>query len=149
MDWHIPNECANILWFPAELKHKVLQLALTFACGINQLSPGAYLLRQDLFPVIANVRRSCTVLSHFLHRCLRIHRLIPTYLSSITQIIKSQSTQAFTFEASLLLSVLANFHRSDAAKLNPYLNALQEVEDREMLRGICWSAGYAVEGVVR
>jgi hypothetical protein len=38
------------------LKHRTLQLALVFACGVGQLSPGAYLLRRDLFPVIVMVR---------------------------------------------------------------------------------------------
>jgi hypothetical protein len=33
----------------------VLQLAIVFMCGINQLSPGAYLLRGDLFPTIISV----------------------------------------------------------------------------------------------
>ena len=33
----------------------MLQLAVVFMCGINQLSPGAYLLRGDLFPSIISV----------------------------------------------------------------------------------------------
>lgn len=33
----------------------MLQLAVVFMCGINQLSPGAYLLRGDLFPTIISV----------------------------------------------------------------------------------------------
>lgn len=37
------------------LRHQVLQLAIVFTCSINQLSPGAYLLRRDLFPAIAKV----------------------------------------------------------------------------------------------
>ena len=130
---------SGLLTALAEMKHKVLQLALTFASGINQLSPGAYLLRRDLFPAITNVCEDNIYLSSSGHS---------GYVNPY-QIIKSQATQSFTFEASLLLSVLANFHRSDAAKLNPYLHALEQVEDRELLRGICRSAAYAIEGVVR
>lgn len=39
----------------ASIRHQVLQLAVVFVCGIGQLSPGAYLLRRDLFPAIATV----------------------------------------------------------------------------------------------
>ncbi|KAI9512521.1 hypothetical protein F5148DRAFT_973492 [Russula earlei] len=41
----------------SELRHEVLQLAVVFMCGINQLSPGAYLLRGDLFPAILSMIR--------------------------------------------------------------------------------------------
>lgn len=41
-----------------DLKHQVLQLAVVFSCSISQLSPGAFLLRRDLFPAIASVRRT-------------------------------------------------------------------------------------------
>lgn len=39
-----------------DLKHQVLQLAVVFSCSISQLSPGAFLLRRDLFPAITSVR---------------------------------------------------------------------------------------------
>ncbi|KAF8274147.1 hypothetical protein EI94DRAFT_1714828 [Lactarius quietus] len=51
---------------PAELRHEVLQLAIIFMCGVNQLSPGAYLLREDLFPAI--VASDAARLNPFLHR---------------------------------------------------------------------------------
>ena len=41
----------------AALRHRALQLAIVFTSRINQLSPGAYLLRRDLFPALVNVRR--------------------------------------------------------------------------------------------
>lgn len=41
---------------PADMKHRVLQLAIVFACSINQLSPGAYLLRKNFFPPLVKVR---------------------------------------------------------------------------------------------
>ncbi len=40
---------------PAEVKHRVLQLANIFACSINQLSPGAYLLQKNFFPPLVKV----------------------------------------------------------------------------------------------
>lgn len=39
-----------------DLRHEVLQLAIVFMCGVNQLSPGAYLLRKDLSLAIVAVR---------------------------------------------------------------------------------------------
>jgi hypothetical protein len=103
---------------PEALRHQVLQLAVVFTCSINQLSPGAYFLRRDLFPCIAKV-------------------------------ITSPDTQRFTFEASLLLSILANFHKSDAAKLNPYLQRIGATQDTELMRKICWAAGFALDAAVK
>ena len=40
------------------MRHRVLQLAIIYASGINQLSPGAYFLRRDLFPSLVNARSS-------------------------------------------------------------------------------------------
>lgn len=37
------------------LRHKILQLALTFMCAIAQLSPGAYFLQKDLYPSLVSV----------------------------------------------------------------------------------------------
>lgn len=61
----------------------------------------------------------------------------------------SPDTEQFTFEAILLLALLANFHKSDAAKLNPYLRRIQESEDGDFMRMICWSANFAVSAVVK
>ncbi|KAH9982834.1 hypothetical protein BGW80DRAFT_47909 [Lactifluus volemus] len=97
---------------PVELRHEVLQLAIVFLCGINQLSPGAYLLRDDLFPAIISI-------------------------------IRGRETGRFTFEALLLLALLSNFHKSDAAKMNPFLHQIKEITDVEVLRKVCWNAGYA------
>lgn len=38
-----------------EMRHCTLQLALVLACGLGQLSPGAYFLNQDIFPAILSV----------------------------------------------------------------------------------------------
>lgn len=39
------------------LRHRTLQLALLFICGIKELSPGAYFLRRDLYPTLVQVRQ--------------------------------------------------------------------------------------------
>ncbi|ETW87018.1 hypothetical protein HETIRDRAFT_166541 [Heterobasidion irregulare TC 32-1] len=103
---------------PASLRHEVLQLAIIFMCGINQLSPGAYFLRRDLF-------------------------------GSILSIMKDPKTEMYTFEALLLLSLLANFHKSDAAKLNPYLQRIAETTDIALMRNICWAANFATAATIK
>ncbi len=87
----------------ASNRHRALQLALIFMCSVNNLSPGAYFLRKDIFP-------------------------------ALVIFIKSPGTGKFTFEALLLLAVLANFHKSDAAKLNPYLKRIGWIDDRDLMR---------------
>ncbi|THH13581.1 hypothetical protein EW146_g6658 [Bondarzewia mesenterica] len=103
---------------PASLRHEVLQLAIIFMCGINQLSPGAYFLRRDLF-------------------------------SSIISIVKHPDTEKFTFEALLLLSLLANFHKSDAAKLNPYIRRIAETDDKDLMQKVCWASNFAAAAAVK
>jgi len=65
------------------------------------------------------------------------------------QIIRSPETKQFAFEAALLLALLANFHKTDAANLNPYLRRIHETEDRELMRTICWAADFAVEAAIK
>lgn len=67
----------------------------------------------------------------------------------IAKVITSPDTQRFTFEASLLLSILANFHKSDAAKLNPYLQRIRDTQDTELMRKICWATGFALDAAVK
>ncbi|KAH9081708.1 hypothetical protein EDB83DRAFT_2334344 [Lactarius deliciosus] len=83
---------------PVDLRHEVLQLAI--------LSPGAYLLREDLTP-------------------------------AIVAMIRGPETGKFTFEALLLLALLSNFHKSDAARLNPFLRHIGEITDVDVLRRAC------------
>ncbi|KIJ24304.1 hypothetical protein M422DRAFT_274945, partial [Sphaerobolus stellatus SS14] len=99
---------------PVELRHRALQLGLVFMCGVNQLSPGAYFLRRDLYPALSSM-------------------------------ILSPKTGQFAFEATLLLAILANFHRSDAAKTNPYLNRLKQSTDAELMKKFTWIIAYAVQ----
>ena len=65
------------------------------------------------------------------------------------QIIKGRETGRFTFEALLLLTLLSNFHKSDAAKLNPFLRHIGEITDMEVLRKVCWAAEFAVTATAR
>ncbi|KAK0208779.1 hypothetical protein DFS33DRAFT_473524 [Desarmillaria ectypa] len=97
----------------AAIRHQILQLGITFMCGISQLSPGAYFLRRNLFP-------------------------------SIVAFIKGSDTEQYTFEAVLFLALLADFHKSDAARLNPYLPQIKEIKDIDLMKKICWAANFAL-----
>jgi len=59
--------------------------------------------------------------------------------------IKSPDTTAFTFEATLLLSLLANFHRAEAANLNSYLRQIRESTDQGLFEKICWAIDFAFD----
>ncbi|KAH9004073.1 hypothetical protein EDB86DRAFT_2886537 [Lactarius hatsudake] len=103
---------------PVDLRHEVLQLAIVFMCGVNQLSPGAYLLREDLTP-------------------------------AIVAMIRGPETGRFTFEALLLLALLSNFHKSDAAKLNPFLRHIGEITDVDVLRRACWATEFTAAATIK
>ncbi|KAG6380882.1 hypothetical protein JVT61DRAFT_5273 [Boletus reticuloceps] len=103
---------------PATMRHRVLQLAIVYTSSVNQLSPGAYLLRRDLFP-------------------------------ALVKLVKSPETERYTFEATLLLSFLANFHRSDAAKLNPYLQHIRDTGDIALMKKICWATNFACDTAIK
>ncbi|KAF9074812.1 hypothetical protein BDP27DRAFT_1380923 [Rhodocollybia butyracea] len=55
----------------------------------------------------------------------------------------------YTFEAALLFAILANFHRSDASQLNPYLKRMKKMEDLDIMRKICWATSFALESTIR
>ncbi|KAH9065797.1 hypothetical protein EDB87DRAFT_1593217 [Lactarius vividus] len=103
---------------PVDLRHEVLQLAIVFMCGVNQLSPGAYLLREDFTP-------------------------------AIVAMIRGPETGRFTFEALLLLALLSNFHKSDAAKLNPFLRHIGEITDVDVLRRVCWATEFTAAATTK
>jgi hypothetical protein len=63
--------------------------------------------------------------------------------------IKGRETGRFTFEALLLLALLSNFHKSDAAKLNPFLRHIGEIADVEVLRTVCWAAEFTAGATAR
>ncbi|KAJ6575294.1 hypothetical protein B0H19DRAFT_1128072 [Mycena capillaripes] len=65
---------------------------------------------------------------------------------SIVSFIKAPETEIYTFEAILLISLLANFHKS---KQNPYIQRIQETEDKDLMRKICWASNFALDAVVK
>ncbi|KAF9814518.1 hypothetical protein IEO21_05069 [Rhodonia placenta] len=67
----------------------------------------------------------------------------------IVTIITSLETEQFTFEAALLLALLANFHKSDAAKLNPYLRRIRETQDDALMHKVCWASNFAADAVAK
>ncbi|RPD55914.1 DUF1741-domain-containing protein [Lentinus tigrinus ALCF2SS1-6] len=69
--------------------------------------------------------------------------------SCIVTTVTSPDTEQFTFEAILLLALLANFHKSDAAKLNPYLKRIRETQDEDFMRMTCWAANFAASAVAK
>ncbi|KXN88778.1 UPF0668 protein C10orf76 [Leucoagaricus sp. SymC.cos] len=81
-----------------------------------------------------------SLVSYFLRR-----DLLPTLVA----FIRSPQTEKFTFEAILLLCVLANFHRSDAARLNPYLRRLSTWEDVEFFRRVNWATNFALNAAIQ
>lgn len=65
------------------------------------------------------------------------------------QVITSPDTERYTFEAALLLALLANFHKSDAAKLNPYLKRITEAKDAGLMQKITWASNFAADAVIK
>jgi hypothetical protein len=116
-----------------------LQLALVLVTGLAQLSPGAYFLRTDLFPAIVDVR-SVPLLDV-------IRRSDDPFYSS--QVILGTDTRKHTFEAMLLLALLANFHKSDAPHQNPYIAQIRQTQSRDLLQMIAWASNTSVEAVVK
>ncbi|KAH7107043.1 hypothetical protein BKA62DRAFT_685856 [Auriculariales sp. MPI-PUGE-AT-0066] len=104
---------------PLPLKRRALQIALLFMCGVNQMSPGAYILR-------------CTDL---LTICLALLR-------------RSESA-SFSVECVLLLALLANYHKSDASALNAFLKGVKEAKDDAAFAQICVSVQVVCASTVR
>ncbi|XP_006454085.1 hypothetical protein AGABI2DRAFT_113843 [Agaricus bisporus var. bisporus H97] len=71
------------------------------------------------------------------------------FFSIIVCFVKSPKTERFSFEATLLLCILANFHRSDAARLNPYLRKLSACDDIDFFRKVAWTFNFALNTAVR
>jgi hypothetical protein len=66
-------------------------------------------------------------------------------LSSITlKLVGSPEMEQYTFEAILFLAILANYHKSDAAKLNPYLKRIRETTDTDFMNKLCWASNFAL-----
>lgn len=57
--------------------------------------------------------------------------------------------EEYTFEAMLFLSILANYHKSDAANLNPYLKRIRECTDGDFMRKLCWATNFALVASIK
>ena len=62
--------------------------------------------------------------------------------------MKSPETEQFTFEAVLFLAILVNYHKSDAARLNPYLKRIRESTDGDFMRKLCWASNIALQTAI-
>ncbi|KAF9056114.1 hypothetical protein BJ165DRAFT_477877 [Panaeolus papilionaceus] len=71
------------------------------------------------------------------------------FFPSIIEIVRDPLTEQYTFEAVAFITVLANYHKSDAAKLNPYLKQIAGVIDGEFMRKICWASNYLLENSIK
>lgn len=63
--------------------------------------------------------------------------------------VGTPESDKYTFEAILLLALLANFHKSEAAKLNPYLHRMKDLSDANLMQKIYWSANFAVNTAIK
>ncbi len=105
-------------------------------CSVGQLSAGAYFLRRNFYPSIVSVR-------------VRARRSdLPTEFL-FQKLVKSPETEQFTFEAVLFLAILANYHKSDAARLNPYLKRIRECTDGDFMRKLCWASNFALQTAIK
>ncbi|TFK30905.1 hypothetical protein FA15DRAFT_37443 [Coprinopsis marcescibilis] len=68
---------------------------------------------------------------------------------AIANFIRSPDTGSFTLHGTLFLAILANYHKSDAAKLNPYLKRIKECEDEVLMSKLCASVNESIEIAVR
>lgn len=55
----------------------------------------------------------------------------------------------FALDAALFLAILANYHKSDAARMNPYLKRIKECEDDDVLQRICGAVSAFIDAAVR
>lgn len=65
------------------------------------------------------------------------------------QFIKGSDTEQYTFEAVLFLALLADFHKSDAARLNPYLSQIKETKDTDLMKKVCWAVTFALVASIK
>lgn len=69
--------------------------------------------------------------------------------SALSTFITSPETERFVFEAVLFLSILSNFHHSEALKLNPVVICMKNISDKSFLRKVCWATKFALEMAIR
>jgi hypothetical protein len=68
---------------------------------------------------------------------------------TIFQFIQSTGREASTLEAAAFLAILANYHKSDAAKMNPYLKRIKDCADEQAMRNIRLATLSALNEAVR
>ncbi|KAH9486507.1 Armadillo-like helical domain-containing protein 3 [Psilocybe cubensis] len=66
------------------------------------------------------------------------------FFPSIVSFVKSPEMEQYVFEAVLFLAILANYHKSDAAKLNTYLKQIRNSSDGDFMRKLCWVSNYTL-----
>ncbi|KAF4623526.1 hypothetical protein D9613_002229 [Agrocybe pediades] len=71
------------------------------------------------------------------------------FFPSIVSVVKTPDTEQYTFEAVLFLAILANYHKSDAAKLNPYLKKIRETTDGDFMRKLCWASNFTLSTAIQ
>ncbi|KAJ3516078.1 hypothetical protein NLJ89_g1346 [Agrocybe chaxingu] len=71
------------------------------------------------------------------------------FFSSVASLATAPETEEYTFEGILFLAILANYHKSDAAKLNPYLKRIRETTDGDFMRKLCWASNFALESSIK
>jgi hypothetical protein len=100
-------------------RSRAIEVGLVFMCSIDQLSPGAYFLRRDF------LQGTCKVSIFLFHR---------NKLTNSMQAIRQISDPANPAHGFLFLSSLNNYHRTDAAQLNPYPAQLTALKDHEVFQ---------------
>ncbi|TIB75277.1 hypothetical protein E3Q24_00153 [Wallemia mellicola] len=65
--------------------------------------------------------------------------------NSLIQIISSPTTTAFTYEATLLIGVLANYHKAQAQNLNRYLRRVRDFVETDVMKKIILITSTAME----
>ncbi|KZV99039.1 hypothetical protein EXIGLDRAFT_831813 [Exidia glandulosa HHB12029] len=101
------NQLVSDASTPLPFRRRALQIGLLFMCGVNQLSPGAFFIRAIEF--------------------------LPVSLSTL----RTSQSASFSAECALFLTFLANYHKSDAATLNPFLKGVKEVQDAPAYAQLC------------
>jgi hypothetical protein len=67
----------------------------------------------------------------------------------IISFITNPDTERYSFEAILLLSSLANFHKQETAGLSPVLVHLRDSDDAILVEKVVWASNFAMETAIR